>query len=97
MFGPVVWSFIYITMRYPDHEYKEVSPGMAKLIYEVSAPYFTKKRRNNNQRKYQEQEAYKDQQGINGEQYLNKPGYISHNQVAKVSEYEFQKAGFGLI
>ena len=65
----VVRCLIYITMKYADHQKKEVGPNMAKSINEVSAPYFAEKRSYYHQRKYQQQEADKDQKRINGEKY----------------------------
>ena len=53
---------------------------MAEPVYEVSSPYFTKKRRHNNDREYEQQETNKDQECINGEQYLYEPGDISHSK-----------------
>lgn len=63
----VVRCLIYVTVKYTEHEEKEVGPKVTKPVNEVSAIDLTKKRSYYNLGKYQQQKANKDQKGINGE------------------------------
>ena len=42
-FGTVMRHFVYIPVKYANHQQKEVGPKMTKPVNEVSAPDLTKK------------------------------------------------------